>query len=167
MKKITKTFLLLASLTAAAPFVNAASLSLNDGNSVDGEWVSIKSDTIEVNTNSGHVEVALTDLSADSRSAVDAWAAENPAKVNLYKKAEVAPSPIKSAAPTNDGIAGMVAVLVTIDEKGQVLEAEIKKSTDERLNNRSISAVKKWRFKPAEVNGEKVKTQVVIPFRYS
>jgi len=167
MKMIIKSFLMVAGIIAATQIVNASALVKNDGSSVDGEWISIKDDSIEVKNAAGHQEIALADLDSASQTAVKTWASNNPSKVNLYLQAEVMPTPVKSSAPVNDGIAGMVAVLVTIDEGGNVLNAEIKKSTDDRLNDRSISAIKEWRFKPAEVNGEKVKTQVVIPLRYS
>ena len=65
-----------------------------------------------------------------------------------------------------DGIMGKVIVKAIIDEKGDVVDAEIIKSDDKKLNDAAINAVKITKFVPGENDGKKVKAEVTIPISF-
>jgi len=83
------------------------------------------------------------------------------------------PVPTKTVAPNypselkREGISGMVTMAITVDEKGDVIEASVKKSTRSEFEQPAIDAVKRWKFKPAKKGGAPVAVQVVIPVKFS
>lgn len=81
------------------------------------------------------------------------------------------PVPTKTPPPTYPpslkGVSGMVAVVVIIDEKGSVVDATVTKSSDPAFENPSVDAIKRWKFKPAEKDGQAVKAKVTIPVRFN
>ncbi|MBE2213544.1 MAG: energy transducer TonB [Opitutaceae bacterium] len=81
------------------------------------------------------------------------------------------PVPTKTPPPTYPaslkGVNGMVAVVVIIDESGSVVDATVTKSSDPAFENPSIEAIKRWKFKPAEKDGQAVKAKVTIPVRFN
>jgi len=66
-----------------------------------------------------------------------------------------------------NGIMGLVVVTVTIDEMGDVIEANILSTEDPALNKTSLEAAKKCKFKPAEIDGQPVKVNFNIPFKFA
>ena len=66
-----------------------------------------------------------------------------------------------------NGIMGLVVVTVTIDEMGDVIEANILSTEDPALNETSLEAAKKCKFIPAEIDGQPVKVNFNIPFKFS
>lgn len=91
----------------------------------------------------------------------------------IYNKVDVNPVPMKTPPPIypealkREGGSGVVAVVIVIDEKGAVASAVVAKSSNSGLNEAAIEAVKKWKFKPAVKDGEKVKMRVTIPISFS
>jgi periplasmic protein TonB len=81
------------------------------------------------------------------------------------------PVPTKTPPPTYPtalkGVSGMVAMIVIIDEKGSVVQATITKSSDPAFDEPSLDAIKRWKFKPAEKDGQVVKAKVTIPVRFN
>ena len=86
---------------------------------------------------------------------------------------DVRPVPVKTPPPIypdmlrRDGVAGLVAVRVTIDEQGSVSECVVAKSSREEFERPAVDAVRNWKFKPASKGGVAVKSQVVIPIKFS
>jgi protein TonB len=66
-----------------------------------------------------------------------------------------------------DGVSGVVMVSCTIDEKGDVQDVAIEKSSNVSLNTAAMAAVKKWKFKPAKVDGAPVAKKVTIPLKFT
>jgi eukaryotic-like serine/threonine-protein kinase len=62
---------------------------------------------------------------------------------------------------------GMVILEVVVSETGAVEAPCVTKSLDPSLDLSAVRAVKRWRFSPAELDGEPVKaiTTVVVTFR--
>ena len=91
----------------------------------------------------------------------------------IYTKVDVNPVPMKTPPPIypealkREGGSGVVAVTIVIDEKGTVIKATVAKSSNDGLNEAAIEAVKKWKFKPAQKDGEKVKVRVTVPISFS
>ncbi|MCK4546199.1 MAG: energy transducer TonB [Candidatus Eisenbacteria sp.] len=83
------------------------------------------------------------------------------------------PIPIHMESPRYPDLAlkaqieGSVHVLVTIDERGRVVHAEVASSTTDLLDRAAIDAAYKWRFEPARQADRPVRSRVAIPFRFS
>lgn len=83
------------------------------------------------------------------------------------------PVPVKSVAPTyppdmkREGASGVVMVKVHIDENGDVVERTIAKSTRAEFDEAALSAVQRWKFKPAKKAGVAVKATVTIPIKFT
>ena len=96
------------------------------------------------------------------------YAEDHPDAVTKFDKP---PQPTKTPppdVPSNlKGETGMVAVVVIIDDKGSVVDVSVSKSSNPDFEKPSIEAIKKWKFKPAEVGGQAVKAKVTIPVRFS
>ena len=82
------------------------------------------------------------------------------------------PVPVRTIAPeapgnfTKGGVPGLVTVGFTVDVKGSVQDAEVVKTTHEILNEPALTALKKWRFKPAQKDGQPVPMHVVMPIKF-
>ena len=61
----------------------------------------------------------------------------------------------------------MVAVKVTINEKGLVEEVSVAKSSRVEFEKPALEAVRNWKFKPASKDGVAVKSRVVIPIKFA
>lgn len=90
----------------------------------------------------------------------------------VYSKVDQPPVPEKTPPPVypselkKDKVSGLVAVAIIIDEKGDVADAVVTKSTNPQFEKPSIDAVKSWHFKPARVAGNAVKVRVVLPLKF-
>jgi periplasmic protein TonB len=86
---------------------------------------------------------------------------------------DVRPVPVKTPPPDfpfdmkRNGVSGVVAVRVVIDETGSVADCTVSKSSHEEFEAPAIRAVKGWKFKPATKGGVAVKVSVVIPIKFS
>lgn len=82
------------------------------------------------------------------------------------------PVPIRTVAPEYPhelkqiGIAGVVVVICTVDEEGNVKEPEVQKSTHSGFNRAAVDAVRRWKFKPAKQNGAPVARKISIPVKF-
>lgn len=82
------------------------------------------------------------------------------------------PVPVRTVAPeapsgfAKAGVPGLVTVGFTVDVKGSVQDATVVKTTHEVLNEPALNALKKWRFKPAQKDGQAVAMHVVIPIKF-
>jgi protein TonB len=86
---------------------------------------------------------------------------------------DVRPVPVRTPPPQfpsdmqRQGISGVVAVRVIIDESGSVADASVSKSSHTEFEQAALAAVKKWKFKPASKDGVAVKASVVIPINFT
>lgn len=91
----------------------------------------------------------------------------------IFTKVDENPAPTKTVNPSypatlkTEGVTGLVAVQIVIDEKGEVIDAKATKSSHPDFEKPALEAVKKWKFKPAKVAGKEVKVRVTIPFRFN
>ena len=87
------------------------------------------------------------------------------------KAAEVTytpPIPIEIEAavyPVNSLASGTVVVIVVVEQDGQVSDAEVVKSVDS-LDEPSVYAAKQWRFEPARLDGQPIRSKASISFVY-
>ena len=82
------------------------------------------------------------------------------------------PVPVRTVAPdvpssfSRSGSVGLVTVKFLVDEKGNVQEPTIVKSSHAELEQPALEAIKKWRFKPAKKDGVAVAVHVTIPIKF-
>jgi protein TonB len=116
--------------------------------------------------NSRALKFLTLSLLASMLAAVHASAAEG-------SDFDVRPTPVKTPPPSypnnmrRDGVTGVVAVKVIIDESGAVIECTVSKSSNPEFDGPAISAVKNWKFTPAQKGGTAVKSKIVIPIKFS
>jgi protein TonB len=91
----------------------------------------------------------------------------------IYTKVDENPVPVKTPPPKfpesmkRDGMSGVVAVVIVIDEKGQIVNSSISKSSHPDFERPALEAVKQWKFKPAKKDGNVVKVRVTVPLRFN
>jgi protein TonB len=82
------------------------------------------------------------------------------------------PVPVRMIKPEypytmkSQGIAGVVLVKCLIDEKGNVVETQVVKSSNLDFEKPAMDALKKWKFKPAQQDGNPVPMPVSIPVKF-
>lgn len=64
-------------------------------------------------------------------------------------------------------IEGTVYVEFIVDETGRVLQPSAEASPHQELQASALEAVRRWRFEPAVIRGEKVRSKMRIPIRFS
>jgi TonB family protein len=88
-------------------------------------------------------------------------------------KVDEAPVPIRTVAPQypaelrNAQVAGLVSVLVVIDESGNVVASEVTKASRDEFKQPSLDAIQAWKFKPAKVAGHNVKVRLTVPVKFT
>jgi len=91
----------------------------------------------------------------------------------VYTKVDVNPVPVKTPPPDypesmkRQGVSGVVAVTIVIDETGTVISGAVAKSSQPDFEEPAVRAVKKWKFKPAQKDGTPVKMRVTVPIRFN
>ncbi len=91
----------------------------------------------------------------------------------IYTQVDEKPVPVKTPPPRypdtlrRDGVAGMCAISIVIDEKGTVVQSTVAKSTHPEFEKPALEAVERWKFKPAKKDGNAVKVKVTVPLRFS
>lgn len=82
------------------------------------------------------------------------------------------PVPVRTVPPTVPaafkltGAAGLVTLNFLVDDKGNVQEPTVVKSSHPELEEPALVAIKKWRFKPARKEGNAVSVRVTIPIKF-
>ncbi|HRJ72949.1 MAG TPA: energy transducer TonB, partial [Terrimicrobiaceae bacterium] len=78
------------------------------------------------------------------------------------------PHPSYPELSRSAGHQGVVLLRVSVNERGRVTAVSLLKSSGyEMLDERARTAVQKWIFKPARVDGTAIATQVDVPVRFS
>ena len=61
---------------------------------------------------------------------------------------------------------GIVIMLVGVNAKGHVEAVHVLRSTAEIFETSAVDTVKKWKFKPAEKNGQPIPVQVTVEMKF-
>lgn len=83
------------------------------------------------------------------------------------------PVPVRTVPPKypesmrRDGTSGVVTVSCTIDEKGNVVEPKVEKTTNALFAEPALEALRKWKFKPAKKAGNAVSIHVSFPIQFT
>ena len=84
-----------------------------------------------------------------------------------------APKPVRIVRPIYPEMArqleigGMVRCLVTIDQRGNVLEVVVYDADHALFEASAVAALEQWIWEPAEQSGLPVKATVLVPVRFS
>ena len=71
-------------------------------------------------------------------------------------------APVYPRAALEDNVSGEVRVRITVDAEGKVADTEILESTPAGVfDGAALAAVRRWRFKPAEVDGRPVESSSI------
>ena len=75
-------------------------------------------------------------------------------------------SPFYTEEAKKKKIEGSVTLLIVVDKKGDVIDAKVVKGLGHGLDENAVVAVKEWKYKPAEKDGEPitVKMEVTVDF---
>jgi len=83
------------------------------------------------------------------------------------------PVPVRTVAPKypqelkHDGVSGVVTINCTIDEKGNVVEPKVLKTSHQAFAEPALEALSKWKFKPAKRGGVAVSIKITIPIQFT
>jgi TonB family protein len=75
-------------------------------------------------------------------------------------------SPDYTAEAKRKRIEGVVTLLIVVDKKGDVIDAKVVKGLGYGLDENAIIAVKEWKYKPAEKDGEPVAVKMEVTVDY-
>lgn len=95
---------------------------------------------------------------------------EGMGKIFDLKDLDRPPEPIVTIAPTvppsvrEPGLRATVVVGFIVDTQGRVVNAYIAKSSDRRLDDATLMAISKWKFRPGTKGGRKVNVRMMQPF---
>jgi periplasmic protein TonB len=62
---------------------------------------------------------------------------------------------------------GKVVIIVTIDEKGKLINAEVSEATDQTFARSALEALKRSTFRPAKRNGVPIACRAALPVRFA
>jgi protein TonB len=89
-------------------------------------------------------------------------------------RAEVDPPvPVRTVPPEfptemrQKNVSGIVTINCLIDPKGNVQELKVVKSTNLAFEEPAMDALRKWKFKPAQRDGNVIPVRVTIPIKFS
>lgn len=74
--------------------------------------------------------------------------------------------PVFPSAMRRAQTGGLVTVSCLIDEKGDVQDLKVAKSTNDAFTEPALDALRRWKFKPAQRDGAIVPTRVTIPITF-
>ena len=92
---------------------------------------------------------------------------------DVSPKVDEAPSPVRTVAPDYPGslreakVNGVVSIVLVVDETGEVLAAEVSKTSHDEFKEPALDAIRRWKFKPAKLEGKPVNVKVTIPVRFT
>lgn len=76
-------------------------------------------------------------------------------------------SPRYPSAAKNRKLEGFALAEFIVDENGNVINVEIKQSSDPIFDKPTIDAIRRWKFSPGEKDGRKVKTRTRVKIPYT
>lgn len=140
-----------------------------DGFVVAGFCDSIAAPLLEV---ARHVLASDTVLAGYAVPAVDWGAAGDPTVARLESTTVVMPAAVFKALPRypdaalRRGVSGLVMVVALVGRDGEVKDARIRDSIP-LLDDEALDTVRRWRFKPATMDGQPVAVWVAVPVRFT
>ena len=81
-------------------------------------------------------------------------------------KATHAPDPKFPDLPVDAERHGTVVMVVGVNTKGRVEAVRVLRSDEQAFEQAAVETVRKWKFKPAEKNGNPVPVQVTVEMKF-
>jgi TonB family protein len=81
-------------------------------------------------------------------------------------KATHSPDPEFPDLPPDAEPRGMVVMLVGINAKGHVEAVRVLRSDEHAFETSAVNTVKKWKFRPAQKDGQSVPVQVTVEMKF-
>lgn len=81
-------------------------------------------------------------------------------------RATHSPDPKFPDLPTDVEQRGIVVMLVGVSARGRVEAVHVLRSTAQVFEARAVDTVKKWKFKPAEKDGQRIPVQVMVEMKF-
>ena len=160
-------------ILAGASQLSADFYSFNDGSPIAGNILRINGDDVTIVSDSG--KSSVHDISAFdeiSRTRIESWRVGNPEKADVHTKWDKQPIIVSNKLPQlrsqsrDQKFNGKASVELILDESGNVLSAAIKSASHDELKVPTIEATKAWKFQPAVVDGQPVKSKLRVPFSF-
>ena len=80
--------------------------------------------------------------------------------------AKSTPDPVYPKEALAKKLIGTTALWATIGRDGRVSDVEVKKSFEPSLDEAAVDAVRKWKFKPATLDGKPVEVRITIEINH-
>ena len=83
------------------------------------------------------------------------------------------PVPVRTVAPDYpadlraSGTSGLVVLSCEVDDRGVVTGAKVNKTTNEGFNQAAMTAVEKWKFRPAQKDGKPIAMRISLPVKFT
>jgi TonB family protein len=85
------------------------------------------------------------------------------------RELDTQPQAIKRVQPNLDremtDQGGSATISLTVDRDGTTKDLKVETASDPEFGRRCLAAAAQWRFKPGTINGEPVRTRVMLPFK--
>jgi TonB family protein len=81
-------------------------------------------------------------------------------------KATSAPDPKFPELPPDAERHGSVVMLIGVNAKGRVQAVRVLRSDEQAFEKSAVETVKKWKFKPAQKDGQPVPVQVTVEMKF-
>ena len=95
------------------------------------------------------------------------WSRQLTVALALASALLLAPLPALAGAKEKVAALAPSGVVLVIDEKGNVAEPKVVKTSNDAFSEPAMEALKKWKFKPAKKDGEAVAIRVNIPVQFN
>jgi len=81
-------------------------------------------------------------------------------------KATYSPDPKFPDLPRDAESRGIVVMVVGVNQKGHVQAVRVLRSDEKAFEQSAVATVRKWKFKPAEKDGQPVPVQVTVEMKF-
>ncbi|MGY0635119.1 energy transducer TonB [Luteimonas sp. A478] len=75
-------------------------------------------------------------------------------------------APIYPPQALAEGLTGLAAVVFTVDEEGRPTRLRVESATNPEFGDAVLTAVERWWFRPATLQGEPVRMTMRVPFPF-
>jgi periplasmic protein TonB len=93
--------------------------------------------------------------------------------VAIARAANEPPVPVRMVPPEypyelkRNGVTGVVTLTFEVDEKGNVVDPKVQKSTNPGFEQPALEAIVKWKFKPGKKDGVPARMKIGVPLQFN
>jgi protein TonB len=95
------------------------------------------------------------------------------AGIPIARAATEPPVPVRMVPPVypvelrRNGVSGVVSLVFEVDEKGDVVDPKVVKSSNSQFDQPALDAIARWKFKPGRKDGVPTKMKISIPLQFN